>query len=331
MTQICILEKSHQRIAPELARRGLEVEVVTWSPESDGGGFALNGQPVEPDDIAPVAGWISTDVFAAKCIREYGQSLLQFPSMGWLQTANAGLDNPIYKDLAAQNVRITKSGSQAIPIAEFVLAHALAHYQQIDLRRTAQAEKRWQPHRFRELWHSHWLIIGYGHIGAGVAQRARGFDAEVTIVRQRQGDVPHADRVIPLSDVAQYLPDADFVVLACPATEETTGLANAQFFAKMKAGSMLLNIARGSLVDEAALLEGLDRGAPEHAVLDVFQTEPLPQESPLWSHPGVTVAAHTSNAGDGTRPRGDTLFLDNLEKFLAGEPLYDEVDLSGLR
>ena len=323
MPQILLLDASAARVGERLATGRLaDVEVITWSPDA---GLRRGGNPIGPEQVDPVAGWISSDVFAAGCMQAYGELLASFDSMRWLQSANAGLDHPVYDLLGAKGIRICKSGAQSIPIAEYVLAHALAHYQQVGFRRDRQNNSEWKAHGFRELWHRHWLIVGYGHIGAGVAKRAKAFDCEITVIRQRQAADDFVDQVAPLSDIGQYLPVADFVVLACPATDATVGMVDKDFLARMKSGAVLVNIARGSLIDETALVSALDSGPLEHAILDVFATEPLPADSPLWSHPGVTVSAHTSNAGDGTRPRGDELFLDNLTRFLDGEALYDEV------
>ena len=165
-----------------------------------------------------------------------------------------------------------------------------------------------------------------GHIGRAVAQRARSFDAHVTGVRGRPaGDEP-ADVTIEPAALASALPDSDVVVLTTPLTDETRGMADAAFFGAMKGGSVLVNVARGGLVDEAALLAALDRGRPAHAVLDVFEEEPLPAWSRFWSHPRVTMSAHCAAASPGTARRNDALFLDNLDRFLSGKPLRMQID-----
>jgi phosphoglycerate dehydrogenase-like enzyme len=123
------------------------------------------------------------------------------------------------------------------------------------------------------------------------------------------------------TDWREALPEADVVVLSLPLSKATAGMAGAEAFAAMKAGSLFVNVGRGGLVDETALLAALDRGAPEHAVLDVTAVEPLPGDSALWSHPRITLTGHTSGVGSGVAARGDQVFLANLKRWLAGEPL----------
>jgi phosphoglycerate dehydrogenase-like enzyme len=324
VTQVDVLihEASYERIAQALRERCPQVRAVTWHSD---GSMSVGRQSIAAGDTSPRAGWISVDVLGAKLMDEYTQALCASGSIEWIQTINAGLDFPGYAQLAEHGITISKSGAQSIPIAEYVLAYALEHTQKFDERRAGEASKTWAPHRFGELWHANWVIVGYGHIGRNVAKRAKAFDSHITVIRRTQATDEFIDVNAPPQAILEHLPTADFVVLACPATDETRGMANAEFFAAMKPGSLLVNIARGALVDEETLMAGLDAGRPGRAVLDVFNEEPLPQSSALWTHPGVTITAHISNAGSGTRERGDELFLSNLERFLDGSGPLDPV------
>ena len=326
MTQILLYHKAYDRIAASLQERfGGTIEPVLWDKD---GSLNYQGKAVQASDVKPLVAWFSGDVLFGSDLAAIANTVTQLPSIRWIQSANAGLDHPAYADLVARGIQFSKSSAQSIPIAEYVLAYALEHVQNLDLRRKAQQEGRWQAHRFNELWHSTWLIIGYGHIGRNVAKRAKAFDGHTLIVRQSQTDDEYTDEVMTLAEMPNHISRADFVVLACPATEATKGLVNSQFLAQLKENALLINIARGSLIDEQALLTSLEQGRPARAVLDVFAKEPLPAESPLWQHPRVTITAHTSNAGSGTRPRGDELFLSNLQRFLAGEEPTDIVRFS---
>ena len=172
-------------------------------------------------------------------------------------------------------------------------------------------------------------MAGFGNIGHEIAKRIKPFGVHLTVVRRSpaaEGDL--VDQVITLKDIHTELPQADVVVLACALNDETRNMCDDGFFRAMKPGAVLINIGRGGLVDEDALRAGLDRDQPGHAVLDVFQTEPLPADAWLWDHPKVRVTAHTSNSGDGNLDRGDDLFLENLRRYLAKEPLLNEADKS---
>ena len=241
--------------------------------------------------------------------------------------ATAGIDNPIFRKIMEKGVRLTKSSAQATPIAEYVVAHALSLQVPIDQAAALQARHEWKPTPYRELGNTRWLMAGFGNIGHEIAKRIKPFGVHLTVVRRSpavEGDL--VDKVITLSDIASELPGADVVVLACALNDETRDMCDASFFAAMKPGAILINIGRGGLVDEEALKSGLDRDQPAHAVLDVFQTEPLPADSWFWDHPKVRVTAHTSNSGDGNLGRGDALFLENLRRYLAGAPLLNEAD-----
>ena len=324
MSQILLFHQAYERIADALRERfDPPIDPVLWDLD---GTLIHRGKTVVPVDVQPVAAWFSADLLGGSSLSAIAATVAELPSIRWVQSANAGLDAPAYKALFQRGIRFSKSGAQSIPIAEYVLTYALEHAQDLALRRAAQAGRHWQPHRFSELWHSTWLIVGYGHIGRNVAKRAKAFDAHTVIVRPSLGGDEYADTVIPPEKLYDHLPSADVIVLACPATEATRGLVNQVFLSHVQDSALLINVARGALIDDAALLASLDQGRPARAVLDVFAVEPLPTDHAFWIHPKVTVTAHISNAGSGTRPRGDELFLSNLQRFLAGQPPTDLVN-----
>jgi len=202
----------------------------------------------------------------------------------------------------------------------------LDHFQRGQERRDAQAKHDWARLPYREIGRMNWLIVGFGAIGQATAVRAHAFGAHVTGVRRTPGAHPAAQAMATPDQVKSLLPDADVVVLLVPLSPATTHMVDADFLAAMKPGSILVNIGRGDLVDEPALLAALGAGKPEHALLDVFHDEPLPADSPFWDHPRVTLTAHASSIGDGLGPRGEALFLDNLERYLTGQKLLNEAD-----
>jgi phosphoglycerate dehydrogenase-like enzyme len=202
----------------------------------------------------------------------------------------------------------------------------LDHFRRGSGRRAAQAGHEWARLPYREIGRMRWLIIGFGAIGQAVAVRAAAFGAHITGVRRTLGPHPLANAMVTPEQERAQLPEADVVVLLVPLSPATAGMVDADFLAAMKPGSMLVNVGRGDLVDEPALLAALDAGKPEHALLDVFHDEPLPADSPFWDHPRVTLTGHASSIGDGLGPRGEELFLDNLDRYLTGQPLLNEAD-----
>jgi phosphoglycerate dehydrogenase-like enzyme len=172
------------------------------------------------------------------------------------------------------------------------------------------------------------LIVGFGAVGQAVARRARAFGGHVTGIRRSTGASAIADVMATPDEMFGHLDDADVVVLCVPLTANTAGLVDADFLSAMKPGAMLVNVGRGGSIDEDALLTALDAGKLGHALLDVFRTEPLPPDSRFWGHPRVTLTAHCSGSTTGLSARIDDLFLDNLERFMTGEPLLNEVAAS---
>jgi phosphoglycerate dehydrogenase-like enzyme len=320
VTRVLLYEPSYRRIKSDLPG-GLDIVLVDVD-----GGLRRTGEPVAAGQAAAQAGWISTDLLGGGPARPYFAALLQSPDLRWVQSASAGYDNPIFARLAGKGVRLTMSNAQAIAMSEYVLSAVLDHFQHGPERRRAQAAHRWTQPFYREVNGSSWMIVGFGSIGQAVARRARSFDAWIVGVRRTVGPHPLADAVVAPEAVLDHLGEADVVVLSVPLDVHTRGMAGEAFLAAMKPGSVLVNVGRGGLVDEQALLAALDRGVPDHAILDVFQTEPLPAESRFWDHPRVSLTAHASAYSLAVVERCDRLFLDNLRRYLAGEPLLHQAD-----
>jgi phosphoglycerate dehydrogenase-like enzyme len=321
---------AQDRVGGRLKTIAPGAQVVTATSADD---YELDGQPIDKDAIDPEVVWLSLDSYASGTLGSLFGRLMKAQAPRWTQIMAAGIDNPIFRSIMEKGVRLSKSSAQATPIAEYVVAHALSLLVPIQAQAAFQAKHEWKNTPYRELGNTHWVLVGYGNIGHEIARRIKPFGVDLTVVRRNVEPDPLADRVLPFSGLAGTLPDADVVVLACALNEETRDMCNEAFFRALRPGAILINIGRGGLVDEDALRAGLDRDQPAHAVLDVFQTEPLPADSWFWDHPKVRVSAHTSNSGDGNLARGDDLFLENLRRYLAKEPLLNEADPSevGLR
>lgn len=281
-------------------------------------------------EATPEVAWLTTDLFQGGPIRQFFGSVTRSESLRWLQSSAAGFDAPIFGDLVRRGVRLTSSHIAGPPIADFVLRAALDHLQDANAWRTAAARHEWETHEFVEMGSTRWLVIGLGAIGTEVAIRARAFGAHVTGVRRSPaGDEP-VDAMVGPDDVMGLLPESDVIVLATPANAGTTNLVDDAFLARMRSTALLVNIGRGALVDEAALLGALDAGQLARAALDVTATEPLPADDPLWSHPKVVITPHSSALGDGRYGRAAEVFAANLSRYAAGEPLHHEVTAEDL-
>jgi phosphoglycerate dehydrogenase-like enzyme len=321
--RLLIFEPTYRRVAAALEPLLDRVELAVVDSE---GRITCDGEALDPDTAQPDWGWLSADATFGGGARALFLGLLKSDKLSWVHTAAAGLDNPVWRQLVDKGAVLTTGHGQAISIAEYVMGEVLSHFQRLPERRAEQAARRWTRLPFREIAGTTWLIVGFGAIGQGVAERARGFGAEIIGVRRSGGEHPLASRMAKLENVRTLLPEADVVVLSAPLNDATRNMADAGFFAAMKPASVLVNVGRGGLVDEAALLSALDLGIPEFVILDVFQTEPLPEDSPFWTHPKVALNPHASAFGSGQSPRNDALFLENLRRRLAGEPLLYEAD-----
>jgi phosphoglycerate dehydrogenase-like enzyme len=297
--------------------------------------------PQLPDDVTAV--WVSGDAAfegdpsdALAYFRWWGEQglldrvLAVAPAVRWVHTPSAGVEHLLTPTTLAHDITLTNSaGVHAIPIAESVLAFMLSHARGLPAYRAAQAEGRWARNlELAELYEKTVLILGIGGIGQAIAERAAAFGMRVWGSRRTERPTPHAERVVTGAAWRDLLPEADYVVVATPLTPETKGLVDAAAMALMHPRAYLINIARGSLVDEAALAEALRAGRIAGAALDTFEQEPLPPDSPLWQLPNLTITPHATANSPRMRERQIALFIDNLRRFRGNQPLRNVVDKS---
>ncbi len=247
----------------------------------------------------------------------------------WVQLFGAGVDARA-QELGARGVRVTtSSGINAAPIAEFCLLSMLMHVKQMTRRLAAQRAQRWERFRNSELRGKTLGIVGPGRIGQAVAQRARCFEMSVLATRRRYAPgvgLPHIDQLYPPDGLREMLARCDFAVVSTSLGADTRGLIGEAELAVMKPGAFLINVSRGAVVDEAALVRALEGGRLGGAALDVFEREPLPPGSPLWGLPNVIVTPHNAGGIREHAERATLLFCENLARWLAGQPLENEVD-----
>jgi len=321
--RVAMFDQSYAHIRDRLDALKLDIDVVTFGKD---GIFRGRHGATRPEETEVDYVWLSTHI-NADGFRDTAFGYIEnLKSAKVVQTFNAGLDHPIYKRLAARGMTICNSSAQGIAIAEYALGQVMAVLQPIDEQRALQARREWKITLFREVSQTRWLIVGFGPIGQELATRLRAFGAKIDVIRRSPAPTPLADRIGTMADLGKFVPDADVIVFACSLTDETRGFAGKTFFERVKPGAILVNIARGALIDDAAMITALDSGRLGTAILDVFHEEPLPKDNPLWSHPKVRLTGHTSFGGNGARGRWDQLFLDNVSRYARGEPLARVVD-----
>lgn len=253
----------------------------------------------------------------------------------WIHSPAAGVGNLLFPEMVSSPVELTNNrGNSSATIAEHVIAVALALLRGLPLAWQRQTERAWAQDEInagppmRTLGESRVLVVGLGSIGAGVARLAHGFGAHVVGVRRRAGQPAPAGvaAVVAPDRLAAELPLADVVVVAAPDTSETVRLIGEAELARMKDDAVLVNVSRGSLVDEAALVRALATGRLRGAALDVFEHEPLPAASPLWARHDVLVTPHVSGFHKAHWDTVVATFTDNLRRFASGQPLVNRVD-----
>jgi phosphoglycerate dehydrogenase-like enzyme len=276
-----------------------------------------------------------TDIFVGYSLR--ADQLKRAKKLKWLHSTAAGVAQLTYPELRDSGILVTNPrGVFSVPMAEHTMGMLISlarnfldsvRYQD---KATWGQQPLWdKPQQLTELNGKILLIVGYGSIGQALAKRARAFDMRVWgVTRSGKGDAALAEKIVPASELRDVLPHADYVVIAAPETAETKHLIGAAEIARLKRGARLINVGRGSLLEEAALLAALDRGQLSGAALDVTSVEPLPENSPLWRAPNLFITPHTSAVSDRLWRRETELLVELLEKWFSGREMTNVVDLA---
>ena len=310
------------------APAGWEVHVVAAPTVSDGDG----GRTASAEALAAIR--------EAELYFGYGLPrplFLAAERLRWVHTAAAGVASLLYPEMAASDVLLTNSaGVHAVPIAEYVVGGVLFLLRQFDVAVELQRRGEWSREPFvgsasgmRELGECRALVIGAGGIGGEVALRLSALGAHCIGVRRRPelGAPTGFARVVGPDEWAALLPESDLLVIAAPATPSTRSLVTGRLLDRLPREAIVVNVARGSLLDEEALADRIERGTLRGAVLDVFSVEPLPNRSRLWRLPSVLVTPHVSGVSPGGFWRRELdLFLDNWRRYVDGRPLRNVVD-----
>jgi len=313
------LRRYGERVAETARETGLALETIAVPEDPDA---RLDAGDVARVELAYFSGDVYPDASAAFFAAALGAEKLR-----WLHCFNAGTDHPIFARIAERGAVVTNSpGANAVPIAHSAVAGLLALARDFPRYAAAQRERRWlDPERLpapRDLAGQTLVVVGLGGIGTEIARLGRALGLRVVGVRRSPPppDAPVDVHATP-ARLALHLPRADWLALACPLTDATRGLVDAGVLAALPRGARVLNVARGEIVDEAALVRALEDGRLAGAYLDVFATEPLPAESPLWHLPNVIVTPHAAARSDGSEARQAGIFLANLARWARGEPL----------
>lgn len=252
------------------------------------------------------------------------------PRLRWIQLTSAGMDRAARSGLVESEFMLTSaSGLHATPIGEYVLLVMLMFAKGAPKFVRAQDRREWVRYMPQELFGKTVGIVGLGHIGGEVARLAKALGCRVIAMRRSESSADErVDAFVPRSELPRLLGESDYVVLSIPLTDETRHMIGEAELRAMKPSAVLINIARGAVVDEAALVRALKDGTIAGAGLDVFEQEPLPPESELWGMENVVLSPHISGGTEIYNQRATGIFCDNLRRYLAGEPLLNLADAS---
>jgi phosphoglycerate dehydrogenase-like enzyme len=244
-----------------------------------------------------------------------------------VQICSTGFSDNITESIACGRVTLTNApGLHTVPIAESVLAAMLSHAKNLQLRKIDQRARAWRRLNNDELNGRTVLIIGLGRIGKAIARFCRTFHMQVIGTKRHVEPVENVDVVFAHEELIEHLPTADYIVIAAPHTSQTENMLDSAAFSAMKTSAYLVNVGRGQVVEERALVTALEEHRIAGAYLDAFNREPLNEDHALWSMNNVLIVPHDSHSSPYIGDRMVDIFCDNLRRYVAGQPLLNICD-----
>ncbi|MFQ5825929.1 MAG: D-2-hydroxyacid dehydrogenase [Dehalococcoidia bacterium] len=321
-----------RRLTPDQFREieAVDPRIKVWDiidpAEAEAGRIKLPpGQ--NPDDLmAPVLR--QTDILFGFPFPK--RILERAPNLKWVQTSTTGFDSLLGTGIFEKGVLVTTAKVHGRSLAEFAMAFMLMLAKDALRLWENQRQRKWQRFATEQLEGKTLGILGLGRVGRALASMAQGFEMRVVATRRSQGKIEHGvegvETLLPPSHLERLLGQSDFVVICLPLTPETRGVVGEAALRAMKPSAYLINVARGAIVDEAALIRALKEGWIAGAGLDAFNTEPLPQDSELWHLPNVIISPHIAGLAEINVAKAVRLFCHNLRRYLAGEELLQLAD-----
>lgn len=277
-------------------------------------GYNITDMPQEKDtlpvDPATIEATICNGLFLHHDIG-------QFANLKFIQLTSAGLDRVPVDMIESRGIKLCNArGVYSIPMAEWTVMRILEHYKSPDIFNINQKDHRWEKRRdLRELAGANVAIVGAGNVGGEIAARLRVFGTHITGYDVHLFESVSFDKIRLISDFKTHIANYDIVILTAPLTADTHHIIDRDILNKMKTGAMLVNVARGGLVDESALTDVMTRRGDLYAALDVFENEPLDSDSQLWNYDNIRISPHNSFVGDGNQRRLFEVILKNLQQY----------------
>jgi phosphoglycerate dehydrogenase-like enzyme len=320
--KLCVSAEIHDRYAASIAECAPGCEIVRIDPDG-----TVHGDLSDVEVL-----FFSIELALQPAALKKVLPVMEAPSLRWLQSPGAGVDHPVFARVIERGVRLTNaSGLHAEPIAQYIFAYVL-HWEREVARHLAQERARqYQVIVSGDLTSKTLGIVGLGGIGLAAARVGKAFGMRVIGIRRTPADTEaNVDLWLPPQRLHELLEASDYVVLCMPLTNATRNWIGAAELHAMRNDAVLINVARGGVVDEPALIEALREGRIRGASLDVTAEEPLPPDSPLWELDNCVITPHDAGYSPRANERLSALFFDNLARYMAGKTLRNEISSVGL-